>query len=210
MENYVSAADKESKFQQAIQRARAALWAVSSSDATPAALKDEIAAKKQELKQINLNILKDGYRKPANETRFKTMVLKDERDVADLLLFMQDALDELVKVKKERPNQSKRWQVNYDFMLARVWSQYAYLYEYQSMLGQMRKELPPMDPNVHVGWKLAARDTLDGDPKGKKMATDAGKLYDQIITENANTPWEVLAKREQLTALGLEWKPSSK
>jgi hypothetical protein len=95
-------------------------------------------------------------------------------------------------------------------MLARVQSQYAYLYEYQSMLGQMRKEYPPRDPNLHIGWKLAAKDALEGDPAGKKMAASAAKLYDKIAADNAGTPWEVLAKRERLTALGLEWKPSAR
>ena len=33
-------------------------------------------------------------------------------------------------------------------------------------------------------------------------------VLDQVIKENPGTPWEVLAKRQKLTALGLEWQPT--
>ena len=92
-------------------------------------------------------------------------------------------------------------------MLARLEAEIAYLFEYQSMLGQMRKELPPRDRELHGGWKLAATTTLTGDSTGKKMASSSRKLLDKIAKDHAGTPWEVLAKREKLTALGLEWKP---
>jgi hypothetical protein len=82
------------------------------------------------------------------------------------------------------------------------------LFEYQSMLGSMRREFPPRDPNLHGGWKLASRQTLEGDSTGKKSAKDAHKLLDKIIKDNAGSPWEVLAKREKLTNLGLEWQPA--
>ena len=92
--------------------------------------------------------------------------------------------------------------------LARLEAEFAYLMEYQSMLGQMRKELPPRDRELHGGWKLAATTTLTGDSAGKKMASSSHKLLDRIAKDHAGTPWEVLAKREKLTALGLEWKPA--
>jgi hypothetical protein len=144
MENYVAARDKDSAFQQAIHRARVALWAVSP-EVAPPELKGDIGKVKEDIKDVNLSVLKDGYRKPANEMQFKTMVLNDEKRVADLLLVLDEAYKEMQKVGKERDNQPKRWQANYDFMLARLQRQIAYLYEYQSMLGQMRKELPKLE-----------------------------------------------------------------
>ena len=91
-------------------------------------------------------------------------------------------------------------------MLARIQMEYAYLYEYQSMLGSMRKEFPPRDEQLHGGWKLASQSSLQGDSAGKKLATKAKKLLDKIAKDHAGTPWEVLAKREKLTNLGLEWQ----
>jgi hypothetical protein len=38
------------------------------------------------------------------------------------------------------------------------------------------------------------------------MAASSRKTLDRIIKDHAGTPWEILAKREKLTALGLEWK----
>ena len=52
---------------------------------------------------------------------------------------IEDALTELrnPKVIEAKGTESKRWQVNYDYILARVQMEYAYLYEYQYMLGSM-------------------------------------------------------------------------
>jgi hypothetical protein len=104
-----------------------------------------------------------------------------------------------------RAKETKRWQANYDFTLARLEAQIAYLFEYQSMLGQMRKQLPDLAPG-QTGWRLASQVTLRGDTQGKKLAKDSGKRLDAIIKDNPGTPWEVLAKRQKLTALGLEWQ----
>jgi hypothetical protein len=156
-------------------------------------------------------VLKDGYRVPAGgnaEKQFKERVESDERRVALLIRAIEDALEELQSdaVKEARKAESKRWQANYDFILARMELEYAYLFEYQSMLGSMRKEFPPRDPALHGGWKLASQPKLQGDSKGKKSAASARKLLDSIIKNNAGSPWEVLAKREKLTNLGLEWQ----
>jgi hypothetical protein len=93
--------------------------------------------------------------------------------------------------------------------VARMEEQIAYLYEYQSMLGQMRKELPPLDKAQGNGWKLAATATPSGDSKGKKMAKTSGSALEKMADEHKGTPWEVLAKRERMTTLGLEWKTAT-
>ena len=77
--------------------------------------------------------------------------------------------------KKMRKDETKRWQVNYDFTVARMEAQIAFLYEFQSMLGQMRKELPPKEA-AHNGWMLASTETLTGDSAGKKMAASSRKI----------------------------------
>jgi hypothetical protein len=204
MEEYVAAVDKDSDFQKAIAKARAALWAVYP-NGEPTDLRDEVKALRDEIK-ATLTVMQDGYRKEANENNFKKKVQRDEEKVADMLIALDEAYKALKAVEKAREGQPKRWQVNYDFVLARLQRQIAYLYEYQSMLGSMRKEFPPMDPAVHTGWKLASRTDLQGDATGRKLAATSLKTLDRIASENAGTPWEVLAKREKLTALGLEWK----
>jgi len=196
----------------AVTNARAILWAIYPDPGqAPQSLKVEVLKARRDY-PVNLNILKDGYRAPAGrgEKQFKDRVEEDERRVARIMGALEDALSQLrdSKVVEARAMESKRWQANYDFMLARVQLEYAYLFEYQSMLGSMRKEFPPRDPELHGGWKLASQFKLQGDSTGRNFSKKARELLNAIIKNNAGSPWEVLAKREKLTNLGLEWQPA--
>jgi phage FluMu protein Com len=204
----------DSKLRPAVTQARAVLWAIST-EKEPAELSAEVAKARQEIK-VKLDVLKEGYRAPAGagnaEKAFKDNVERDERAVARMMRALTDALEMMQSepVKEERGEETKRWQANYDFVLARLQAQIAFLYEYQSMLGQIRKEFPPRDPNLHSGWRLASQMTLSGDSTGKRLASTSRKSLEKLAKEHKNTPWAVLAKREKLTALGLEWQPSSR
>ena len=195
----------DSDLRKAVLQARAVMWALNTAKA-PDMLTNEIAKVRKNLEGVNINVMKDGYRKPADEAKFKESVRKDEQQVADMMQVCDDALAALkvADVAAARDKETKRWQANYDFTLARLDAQYAYLFEYQSMLGQMRKALPDLAPG-QTGWKLASVTTLKGDSQGKKLAKESTKLLEKIVKDNPGTPWEVLAKREKLTALGLEW-----
>jgi hypothetical protein len=46
------------------------------------------------------------------------------------------------------------------------------------------------------------------DSVGKKLERELRKLYEGLAKEYRGTPWEVLARREGLTRLGLEWQPT--
>src|SRR5262249_19543911 len=106
----------------------------------------DIAANKDNLQQ--------EFRVPANEMQFKKEIETRQRTVAKILgeLFTaQEELDEAGKVRDQEA--SKRWLAHYDYMRARVRYQIAHIFEYTSLLGQMRKELPPRDANLHNGWR---------------------------------------------------------
>jgi Caspase domain len=206
MKDYPEGGD-DTPLRKAILKAREVIYAVSTANPPPA-MANEVGKIRQDLK-VNLSVLKDGYRKPSDDARFKKQIEADERKIADLLASLQEALDELKtagdNAETGRAKETKRWQANYDFTLARLEAQMAYLFEYQSMLGQMRKQLPDLAPG-QTGWRLASQVSLKGDTQGKKLAKDSSKHLDAIIKDNPGTPWEVLAKREKLTALGLEWQ----
>ena len=188
------------------------MWAISTQQSeVPAELKAEADKVRAELKGVDLagmvKIMKEGYPKPANENQFKNEVADRERQIAAILGELSEVYDELKGVKKMREGETKRWQANYDFTVARMEAQIAFIYEFQSMLGQIRKEFPPKE-EFHTKWVLASNEALTGDSAGKKLAASSRKILDQIATDHAGTPWEVLAKREKFTALGLEWKGS--
>ena len=111
-------------------------------------------------------------------------------------------------MKKESLKETKRWQANYRYMISRIESQIAYILEYQTVLGSIRKEFPPLEKN-HNGWRLASSVKLRGDRKGQQLAKSAGTGFDKLGKETAGSPWAILAKRDRLTALGLEWQSSA-
>jgi hypothetical protein len=122
------------------------------------------------------------------------------------------ALAELNGVAEDRKNEpSKRWQAMYDYVKARLLMRLAYVFEYQYMLAEIRTDsLPELQPN-HIGWRLASREKMQckGDPgkEAKDRARQARDLLDAIARDHKGTPYEILAKREMVTALGLEWQP---
>ena len=170
---------------------------------------EEVGKIRQELK-VNLSVLKEEYHKPADEPRFKKQIERDERKIADLLLSLQEALEDLKAAGDDaatgRAKETKRWQVNYDFTLARLEAQIAYLFEYQSMLGQMRKQLPDLGPG-QTGWRLG----LAGRAQGRHAGQEAGQGFQQAFgcDHQGQSRYAVgspCQAREKLTALGLEWQ----
>ena len=169
-----------------IQKARAMLWAISTAN-PPESLKKDVEEIRRSTK-VNLSYLKDGFRAEPNENQFKAKIANQEREIADMIDDVEHAYKKLKEVEFDRTKEPKRWVANYDFMVARMEEQIAYLYEYQSMLGQMRKELPPLDKTQGNGWKLAATATPSGDTKGKKMAKLSGTELDKMAEDTRERP----------------------
>jgi RNA polymerase sigma factor (sigma-70 family) len=143
-----------------------------------------------------------------DEDQFRAHIVRIQKDVALALLELQEAMEELTAASAEHGAETtRRWQVNYDYVLARLMNRIAYVYEYTSALGELRRDPPPRDPAVHQGWRLVSREKMKGDRNGQILNRDAGKILQGIIANHAGTPWEVLARRELHNALGLQWQP---
>jgi phage FluMu protein Com len=127
---------------------------------------------------------------------------------AKVLALLTEALDNLRQAGEGRDaEKSKRWQAHYDYVLATLLARMAYVSEYDLMLGKIRKEeLPELKPNVDTGWRLASRDKLSSGKEVKEMVAESRKILAKLIKQHPGTPWEVLARRERVTALGLEWQ----
>lgn len=169
------------------------------------------AAQKALQDTLGVKGLREEFSKPAPNAadRFKADLAELQKRIAIDQGDLQEVLDELLAVDTPEAREmetSKGWLATADYIKARLQSQIAYLYEYQSALGAMRKDFPPLDEAVHNGWRLSAIPNLQGDGQGKKLAKDSDKIFVRIIKEHPGTPWEVLARRDRLTALGLDWQ----
>jgi hypothetical protein len=154
--------------------------------------------------------LREEFRGATNDAVKKTVANEQREGPALILAELEDAVKELEKAGESRAKEpSKRWRADYDYVLARMKARYAYVNEYNLMLAKIRKdELPPIDPKLHNGLRLASVEKLQSGKEVRDYATDAKKLFDKVIAENPGTPWEILARRDRLTALGLTWQPT--
>jgi hypothetical protein len=149
-----------------------------------------------------VGVPRDAVRANEEIKTYQTLVL------APMLAELTEALEELQEAGKERAKEpSRRWQANYDYVLARLLLQLACLYEYSSLLGEMRRDPPPLDPKGQKGWRVAAQETMRGDFTGKKLAREAHQTLEKLVQEHPGTPWAELARRDLQVPLRLTWQP---
>lgn len=158
----------------------------------------------------NVGSLREEFRGATNDAVKKTIANEQREGPALILAELEDAVTDLEKAGAFRAKEpSKRWRADYDYVLARMKARSAYVNEYNLMLAKIRKdELPPIDPKLHNGLRLASVEKMQSGKEVRDSAGDAKKLFDRLIAENPGTPWEVLARRDRLTALGLAWQPT--
>jgi len=160
---------------------------------------------------VQVGTLREEFSGPTADDVKKSIELEQRKGPAAMFVELEEALTAMEKMRPLRAQEtSKRWQAHYDYVLAMLSARFAYVNEYNLMLGKIRKdELPPLDPKLHKGWRLAAQEKMASPRDVKDKAEEAKKLFDQLIKEHPGTPWEVLAKRDRLTALGLSWQPTA-
>jgi len=198
---------EETALQKAMKRVQVNLWAISGQE-PPADLKNQVMEVRRQ-KKVNLETMVDYYDKPADETRFKANVENNQKDVAKVFAIVEGDYETLKELGEDVDKESKRIQAHYLFLKARLEAQIAYLYEYQSSLGSIRKELPALEKG-HAGWRLASSAKLRGDRAGKQADKDQKADLKKLMEKYPGSPWAVLARRDMLTALGLEWQSAAK
>lgn len=138
----------------------------------------------------------------------KAEFLKDQKEPGLLIFDMEQVLSDMKQVAEADMDKetSKRWRAHFDFTQARLKARLVYIYEYTFLLGAIRKdELPALDGGD--GWRMASRKKIQcTEPKAKTYAKEVDKAYKKIQKEYRDTPWEILAYREGLIALGMDWK----
>ncbi len=154
--------------------------------------------------------LREKLSKGGNPTKVKEEILKEQMQPARMIGELTEALDKLQEAGKKLGDEpSKRWQAHYHYIEAQLLARLAFMNEYNLMLGKIRKdELPPLKEKLHQGWRLAARAKLQSAKEVRDLAEKSNQILAELAKNHPGTPWEVLAKRERLAALGLEWQPA--
>ena len=127
--------------------------------------------------------------------------------VALAIIELELALERLEAVGDKRAAEPKRWQAHYDYVLAEVRLRLVILNEYNRALAHVRTEsLPDLPPNS-PGWRLIPSEKLEGKKDAKAMFAAATDAFKQLAVDHKGTPWEVLARRAQVTQPGARWEP---
>jgi hypothetical protein len=176
-------------------------------EATP--LRAEVMKARDILNDMARYELVDHYSASTPEAALKKQVDKDQTKVAKVVIGeLMEVSESLKTVADYRKDETKRWQATYDYVVARLEAQLAYLNEYQAVLGQVKKGMTPPGP-AYNGWRLASQfDPQTGDRDAKKLAAESRKKLDRIVKDYPDTPWAIMAKRDRSSALGLEWQPA--
>src|SRR5262249_10904969 len=136
--------------------------------------------------------------------------LDKQKPIGMVIFDLEEALQRMIDVDKDENRNAetnKRWQANFDYALVRLKSRLVYMNEYNYILGDIRADRLPVLEGDASGWRLGFKQKLStNEPKVKNMAKDIAKLWKKIGDEHPNTPWALLAQRESLYAMGLEWR----
>jgi hypothetical protein len=146
----------------------------------------------------------------ASSAAVKKQVLKEQGDPGKAELYLAEALDELKAVAGKRDEEpSHRWKALYDFILARLMSRIVYVTEYNFLLAQIRTDSLPELPPGATGFRVGSnKKVATPEEKVKELVKEIRNAWDKVEREHQGTPWAVIAHRERLNALGLEWRAS--
>ena len=150
--------------------------------------------------------LRMKYQFNANDQQFKRMLESEQQRPASLASDLIDLYEQLKQANEKRKEElSPRWQAHFDYVTARVLAKLISIQEYNFVLGNnLRKDSPVLkEPAKNNGWAIIPQDKLQ-QTETRNYDKERKKILEKIIKEHPGTPWEVLARREQATPLGLK------
>ncbi len=180
--------------------------------AAPSSLRPAIAQAVELLKKHD-TVYPDRFAVPTDDEQrvaFLDELIRIQKEVAWAEYELTAHLLDIERLDKARVLETRRWQATGDYVTARMQLRIASLREYNAMLGRMRRgDVPVYDPARHDGWQLATRVGASSlaEREADHMGRKARSLLEKLAREHKGTPWELLARRELLTPLGLEWQP---
>jgi hypothetical protein len=96
---------------------------------------------------------------------------------------------------------------------ARLLARLIYLSEYNYALAKIRTDSLPELPEGMTTYqlRLGSKEKVAvprSETEWKGWMKELKRSWERIINQYRGTPWAVIARREQMTALGLEWRPA--
>ncbi len=130
---------------------------------------------------------------------------------AKVEVILREQLEELENVAAMKEKETKRWQANYDYILAQVKFRICYANQYNLALANFRGGKVPDLSADQNGYRLTAETTLDKNTgkEYKTMFEEAKKSLNELVKAHPQTPWALLAKADRSVAIGLRLTPSS-
>jgi hypothetical protein len=144
-----------------------------------------------------------------NSEQLKKQIEEQQKPLARINGELSEALEKLNDLETKRDaEKSQRWQAHYDYVRAELMAHIVYVTEYNFVLGSIRRDALPALEAGQTGYRLASREKLGAGKEFQNLAKRSKEILANLAQKHKGTPWEVLARRERLTALGLEWQPT--
>jgi len=140
----------------------------------------------------------------------KNQVKAEQDIVAKRELPLKDLVKELVEVgEKHRAGETKRWQVLFDYALLRLKARVVHVVEYNFSLALVRTDsLAPLKEDEKI-YRLTPQEKVSvNEAYVKQYVKDLKNGWTALAKNHPETPWAVLAPREQAVLLGLSWQPA--
>ena len=172
----------------------------------------EAALKLRETMELRMEEFVPRGEREILDANSKKKFLSAQKDPALAILDLEEALDDLqMQDEKRGMEKSKRWQAHFDLARARLISRLVHIYEYNNLLGEIRRDDLPTLGEEDIGWRLTNSHSLRiGEAKLKLAAKTARNIWAKIEKDYPGTPWAVIAGREKDAPRGLAWTPVKK
>jgi hypothetical protein len=139
----------------------------------------------------------------ANDAQFKQAIERKQQLPARLNQSLEEIMEAMERAAAQRDKDTKRWQAHFDYVFAQLLARRIAIMEYNFVLGnKLRKDSPMITNPQNNGWLIVPSERLQ-QKDTRNWEKQRQEILDRIIKEHPGTPWEVLARRDKNTFLGL-------
>ncbi|MCS6977550.1 MAG: caspase family protein [Gemmatales bacterium] len=139
----------------------------------------------------------------ANDAQFKASIERKQQQPARLNQELEEIMEAMEKAAADRDKDTKRWQAHFDYVFSQMLARRIAIMEYNFVLGnKLRKDSPIIMNPQNNGWLIVPTERLQ-QKDTRTWEKQRQEILDRIIKEHPGTPWEVLARRDKSTYLGL-------